>query len=424
VLKVQQHKIINDENSVIISKTVKFISQDNSYKYLEFWINLDLNWHKQQNESEVKIRKMLDLISFKKMSIDQKITLINIVLHNSIEYRMNVIAFPNGWLEKMDNIIVSRILKLLGLPVNKPNKDAIWYIKGLHKLETLQIALYCTTMIDRVLNSPSTLVNKSTIDILAIKAKLKSVGGELIDTHSSFFDPLDVLEKNKGIGLANKLQKLGISTSQDITSDGTIRPLNEVRQLFSEIKYRVSESEWNRVTKIINTYQESLPFPEQILPVTKEWNLEKLSPSQKKRDLISVHNEICVWTDGSLKNNKAEAGIFLSKKWKKSLRVEGEQSILNAELQAIEWALVNIPSNWHVKFITDSKNSISAINKFSSLHYNKRIKCENFDTLCRIVQLSDQRLLAGGNLSFIHIYSHPEEKIKQAKGVSHKEGIK
>jgi hypothetical protein len=73
----------------------------------------------------MKIKELLNLISFKKMSIDQKITLINIIIHNSVRHKMNIVTFPQSWLEQIDRIIASKCIKLLNISDNKPNKEAM-----------------------------------------------------------------------------------------------------------------------------------------------------------------------------------------------------------------------------------------------------------------------------------------------------------
>ncbi len=69
-----------------------------------------------------------------------------------------------------------------------------------------------------------------------------------------------------------------------------------------------------------------------------------------QQELVNCQKEVWISTDGSLKNNRVGAGVFLSNRWKKTLRVvEGKQNILNVELQAIEWVLTNTPELWKIK---------------------------------------------------------------------------
>lgn len=110
--------------------------------------------------------------------------------------------------------------------------------------------------------------------------------------------------------------------------------------------------------------------------------------------------------------------MYLTNYQSHSMRVEGEQNILNAELQAIEWILVNTPKEWRLKIVTDSKNSISNIKNFSSAPYSKRMKLKSLATLRQINKLIMKKIKKEGSISFQHVYSHPEEKIKNAKLIS------
>jgi exonuclease III len=386
-----------------------------SYKYLGFWINLELNWTKQQNECEKKLRGTLNVISLKAMSVDQKITLVNIVAHNSIGYRMNAVAFTNTWLEEMDRMIVARIARLAGVQSNKKNDNAIWALRGLNKLVHLQTAIYVSTMVERVLNSNETMADKSMIEVAKVRHLLKGTGCELTDTESNCMDVMKMLKEFDGVSIVSKLIKCGIETNQDLIRDGKLQEYDTLTEAFSEFRHRISRKEWQRVESMVRIFEKEREIEEKVQPHKRIWNQEKLERDRQADKMTVTEGKVCIWTDGSLKDGRAGAAVYLNKGWNMAIRVEGEQSILNGELQAIEWAMVNVPMEWPMLLITDSRNSMTVITEYREAKPHKRRKMHCQSVLNRIEGLLEQREARGGSLEMRHIYSHIRKKLDVAR---------
>jgi ribonuclease HI len=404
-------------------KPVKMLDQGASYKYLGIWVNLNLDWRKQTEECEKKLKNSLTLISFKKMSVDQKISLVNITIHTSIGYRMNVVPFAAGWLQEMDKIVVERMAKIMGIPVNEKNKNAIWALRGLHKLEHLQIAIHTSTMVDKVLNSTSTKADKDMVNVAKIQQDLRTLQGELLDTEEQHVELEKILGLFSAKAVANKLALCGIKYLAQVRRNGITLTYEQMKQSFAGF-CRVNQQEWKRAEQSIGVFAADRIKSEKPSPHKRSWKQDELESERQKGKLCEDGDLILICTDGSLKENSAGAAVWLNNKWNKSLRVEGEQSILNAELQAIEWALNNVPISWKVKIATDSKNAINNINKFSTLASNKRHRCAAVSTLTRLTDSIRKRVEAGGAVHLQHIYSHVDHKLKAAKRKSQKDEAK
>jgi exonuclease III len=393
------------------------LGEETSYKYLGVWVNLLLDWRTQINECEKKLKQTLDVISFKKMAIDQKIALVNIVIHNSIGYRMNVISFPKKWLVDMDNLIADRLLKLMGMRCSTKNRAALWSLRGLHKLENLQLAIFASTMVDRILNSDITKVDKEQVDTQAIQGWLRAANATLVDTSAKTFDLYSTLGSNEAGGISNRLLKCGIKELQQVVANDEVLSYKEMAEKYAEehFKHRLKQEQWERVTEIIEETYQRTEAKRKVWPHLTQWPTEELEEDKQAGLLITRGREVWVWTDGSFKDGQAGSGVLISSDWWHGFRTEGEQTILNAELQAIEWALANTPKNWKLRIVSDSKNAIRAVEKFPKLPHIRRIKLKASDTLSRIEAMLTERTNAGGGLCMSHVYSHINEKHETAE---------
>src|ERR1700753_2379688 len=68
---------------------IPIYSKTESYKYLGLWINLELNWEKQQHMSEKTINRYISFLYQKCFNASQTIEILNLVVFPAITYRMN-----------------------------------------------------------------------------------------------------------------------------------------------------------------------------------------------------------------------------------------------------------------------------------------------------------------------------------------------
>lgn len=100
------------------SKPFKILSSSESYKYLGVWLNLDLNWSKQYDTTESAIRTTIDTITRKfYLNPTSLITLINQVALPVAAYRMQVILFDSGWIDRMHGFMSSSLNRATAPPI-------------------------------------------------------------------------------------------------------------------------------------------------------------------------------------------------------------------------------------------------------------------------------------------------------------------
>lgn len=82
---------IRDKNHNLVK--IPYYKKSESYKYLGVWINLDLNWEKQQNVLSSTINKYITYLYKKCFNATQTIEIVNLVIFLTVTYRMNFAYF-------------------------------------------------------------------------------------------------------------------------------------------------------------------------------------------------------------------------------------------------------------------------------------------------------------------------------------------
>jgi hypothetical protein len=77
------------------NKIIK-IKPNQSYKYLGIEINLNLDWGDQKTILETSVNKFSNFLKGKHITIQQKITIFNVILAAKFAYRMNIIKFEES----------------------------------------------------------------------------------------------------------------------------------------------------------------------------------------------------------------------------------------------------------------------------------------------------------------------------------------
>ncbi|HYJ01232.1 MAG TPA: reverse transcriptase family protein, partial [Nitrososphaeraceae archaeon] len=91
---------IKDKEGELVK--VPFYESSESYKYLGLWINLDLNWKKQEQISNFTLNKSLAFLYKKCFNATQTIEILNLVVFPAITYRMNFMYYNEAMLKQWD----------------------------------------------------------------------------------------------------------------------------------------------------------------------------------------------------------------------------------------------------------------------------------------------------------------------------------
>lgn len=367
---------------------VEYLHDTGFYKYLGWTINLRLDWSNQINILNRHYKgSVKKIMNNKRITTDNKITLINAIAQTVILYRTQAVKLNPKWLESLDKwtqkwlAITSKIFPT--------GNDGYWYIvRGLNKLNTESNFRFLTTVIDRGLNR-NVLPKFAKIKLVQeVKPLLAEMGWRIQENvkEGESLDELWLKEETK-----NKLINAGINNRETFFKrDGNLMDLNEIASLGikgcseGDIKMIWRQCWTNRSRKTENREAESPVKCWENVP-TEMWD-----------------NKIVAWTDGG-QHGKASAAFFANDNpFNSSFRTNGKNEVNNAELQGIEYVLKTIPKNKSCRIISDSLNAIRG----STSIENSRT---NTSTCIRIKNIIRQRLKMGSTTEFFHVRSHAED---------------
>jgi hypothetical protein len=146
-------------------KNFELLGSDKSYKYLGFWVNLDLNYADLQEHLICQIRVVLNLITSKYyLPPGLMVKLINATVMAIIGYRMQVIMFSQDWINKVERLIVSFLVKATGI---HNYSYAMWTIStGLTSLSYLNSSRMFGS-ITRSMQNPAAICNENLVKLLS-----------------------------------------------------------------------------------------------------------------------------------------------------------------------------------------------------------------------------------------------------------------
>jgi hypothetical protein len=99
-----------DNNRNIIRKYVLYNSGKEFYKYLEIWINLELDWTKQISVTNFMFSKYISYLYKKCFNATQTVEILNLVVFPAITYRMNIIFFSPKQVAKWDTKAINLVV--------------------------------------------------------------------------------------------------------------------------------------------------------------------------------------------------------------------------------------------------------------------------------------------------------------------------
>lgn len=120
---------------------------------------------------------------------------------------------------------------------------------------------------------------------------------------------------------------------------------------------------------------------ELVSPHKREFHPQDWKYWKESNQLVKWKDFIVVWTDGSLSEGRAGSGVYWSNYVYKFFRTIGEQEVLQAELEAIEVALLETPLNENLLIILDSKVARDCIHKWRNSDMGTRVTMPSKDVL-------------------------------------------
>ncbi len=143
--------------SDLAGKEIPMLSEEESYKYLGVYVNLNLDWKKQIEIMEAKLIRQTNYLRHRAFNSRQTIEIINKVFIPSIMYRANVFDIPEKTLKKWDAITSSLVFRKMRMPTISGRK----YLYGdystggmrLFSIKELAVAARMTSVLSEGLNA-------------------------------------------------------------------------------------------------------------------------------------------------------------------------------------------------------------------------------------------------------------------------------
>ena len=335
-------------------KEFELLGSSKSYRYLGFWLNLDLNWQDLKDHLQNQIRVILNLITSKfYLSPAQMIKLINATIHAVIGYRMQVILFPTEWINNIESMITTALFRSTKVysfsgPMwtTASNFIPLRYLNHSRLIGSLW----------RTMQNKNSICRESLLTLLATPPKpIPAVGAP------SWIEPQDILNHN--------------------------------------CLYWYHHEISNKVPPIALP-----PYSHPSLP----------QPSQSERD-VTLFTDGSLNSDEN--GEKMAAGIAHQDLGSIGWPIHGPSSSTEAELQAITGAIHMFPKAHRIVCITDSKASINAVIKARRQHHTNLHKLANRVTLRQlnlyiknriVIEVQKPIHIAEPSIQLIHMYSHSD----------------
>lgn len=376
---------INNNTPIYKGKEIEKIKNTETYCYLGIDIAAMLEWKKQRDILEERLKNHVNFLRYRKITTQQKITILNIITNSKIAYRMSVINFPEEWIRMLDDMAASMILNSGGMP-KTADKELLWTrIEEGGRYNTLKI----------------------------LTEKIKKISLAILDTNKIPMK-VDNLENNEITEIFKILCKgSNIKYLDDLFwANGHIKTKGEIKATAGVNEYiynKIKDQITNNEGKIKNEYKTENK---------KDIFKDNTTPIKGKTEDFYIYKEkVYVFTDGSKLNKRAGAGVFFCKESKRNhcFRIVGEQTSLAGELFAVEYTLNNIPMDMNAIIVTDNKTVINYIQNFEKLDQNRKNKIKHRSIVTRILEIIEERKLIGISTELDHVYSHIKQKTTKSK---------
>jgi len=369
------------ESPVLQGKYVPKLEPNQSYKYLGYWININLDWTLHIQNACRKYRRSVGRIISLPVPLDQRIQCINLVAIAGLKYYMSLVHFEDTVINELDVFTRKQVRRNLG-DLTEVSNDMIYMARddGGRELWCIKDEQH-TTLLNTLLNY--VFNNEESVAMPVLQTTLQQLTESLATPKWRISGRLDQVLK-------------GNSKQVSKHTEGHYL-LNLLYRACAH--YGIQLQYLNDANRY---YLHGTP-----VPVIEAMHNIKIHPKLKWNE------RILVFTDGSYDTKTKQAAFAIAVQGGKaySQRVSGKQDVLLAELHAIECALKNLPKNTKIAIITDSMTSMKLLETaWENMPLSRQTKLTHRSTVLRIRELIQQREAAKCPAQFIHIYSHESEK--------------
>ena len=434
-------------------------------RYLGTFITLDGLHKKTIIRAKENVDKITNLLMRKQCPGQVTVYIVNTCLIPKIAYQLQITPVPNHNLNTMDAKIRKLARKKLHLPVDTPSeimyaremgiqlislKDTMTskyitnaalrmmdmgIVGNLYKAFELQLTekmklprplLYAPITINSKKNEGKSLVSHVANKLVENQLRLR----EIENIKQETIDLLNVSDYNN---YYKQIMRFNLNNPANITEHTTTKQRNtRERRPPMTISYdfwvATSANKHKKINKIPLKELPYIPeFYKAALRAIADTNENEIEITNKKFKIKTkqeqinanptpvVDQEITIWTDGSLKENKLGSAAILTKtnqdniteiiQTVKEAQKHGKPSSTTAEIHAIYIALNNIHTDQKVTIKTDSMAAIAGITAFEKHKYNtrKQLKLTNYPAQKAINEIINKLTYKP---TFIHVPAH------------------
>ena len=399
------------------NKPIVWLPPEDSYKYLGVYINLNLDWTKQHQVSNLTFIKHLAYLRRRCFTASQTVEILNLVVFPAITYRMCVVQFPKELLDKWDlmaRCLISAKLhtglhlgyKFWSLPLYYGGYN-LFLLKDLQLINTIAIFLNFSANSSNIYTNVLSLANFGQSDIIKHINQLLTPLRLSISVNPCIYDVDYECKPSHYITSASILQHLANKNLDDIrdfiTADGKLLNLACIKDVLHLQTWKAKQH------KMLQSHLCSPNSDTQIAPHAvfhtslMETGSTTLNSTQNTYFDIE-YQAFEVFVDESLKDNKAAFGVFYGNNCNLncSTRVYGPQTLQNATFQGVEHVLELFPKNENVSIYIDRESALQLLWKLP-LPPSKNNHVHELNMLNKISYLIAQR---SGTTSFKQVFSH------------------
>jgi ribonuclease HI len=373
-------------------------SSDGWFTYLGWTTNLELDWGNQIDTLIEKYQNAVKLLlSEKGLTVDQKIRTINAIANSTIAYRTKLMySMDNLWLELLDKWTIKNLNWLGKLPWE--TDPAYWYeFRGARSLYIDCTTSYVNHQVNRICNDQFTCDAVRSWSIRTAQPALKKLAVTLHDGRSDKIEALSLTQS-----IIQTLHRADIRYIPQLCHNGKALSLAAFRNLKIALKTQEDhDSDDELDTEKFNWGGRVLPKVRKFLKLAGTQNTTKQPLS----------GEIDIFTDGSVKNNRATVGVYIRgvNAISYGFSALGEQEVNNAELQGVKSALRKCRSIKIVNSFCDNENAVKFTNKNWLLSNCKINNSANAESKLQIQALLREKLELSGSVVCQHVRSHASD---------------
>lgn len=346
------------------------VPKEEAVRFLGIWISLTLEWEKQRNVLlGAVIPSLYKLRNRKEFDLQQKVTIINLLIIPLIRFYMQFVVFDK---ETINTINESIKITLNISSNNNLDTNILRFCMpkelgglNLNFLEDIQKVAYATNILNLGINFNHEYPRKAIIERKKSKESLFNEGKE-----------------NKMKGMIENLRDIIVPLC--FTTEGWNLPLEERQYLYEGIEQeRLELSKW-KITK--NKEEEELLNDTEYDIIGTDGSYDEKSTDMKVGSAIVTNNI----------NNKHWQSRFTN-------------TNLGAELEAILVAISTYDDTRNIIIATDSLNSINLIKK-KNWKSKEKYNSEEYPIIENIQHNIKKREEKGFKVVFEHVRSHQDSK--------------